>query len=127
VARHRLRAWLGVAAPELEIGVARDLELAWSEACTNAVRHAYGPGDATFSLRAELIGSEVVLDVRDYGAWREPLGERGGWGLRLIRAVCDAVEVERGVTGTHVRMRQSLRPEPAATPAYPTPAASSDA
>ncbi|HWC86072.1 MAG TPA: SpoIIE family protein phosphatase [Solirubrobacteraceae bacterium] len=126
VARHRLRTWLGTAAPELEIGVARDLELAWSEACTNAVRHAYGPGDATFSLRAERAGEEIVLEVRDYGSWREPLGDRGGWGLRIIRAVCDEVEVERGVTGTRVRMRQWVRPQSAATGAGPTATTSSE-
>jgi serine phosphatase RsbU (regulator of sigma subunit)/DNA-binding response OmpR family regulator/anti-sigma regulatory factor (Ser/Thr protein kinase) len=119
VARHRLRAWLRAGVPELEIGVARDLELAWSEACTNAVRHAYGPRDATFSLGAELVGDEIVLDVRDNGSWREPRGERGGWGLRLIRAVCDAVEVERGPSGTRVRMRQSLHPTPAASSVLP--------
>ena len=125
VARHQLRAWLGGAVPELEVQVARDLELAWSEACTNAVRHAYGPGDATFALRVERVGHEIVLEVRDHGSWREPVGERGGWGLRLIRAVCDAVEVERGPAGTHVRMRQSLRPEPAVSGAGPAPGVSS--
>jgi serine phosphatase RsbU (regulator of sigma subunit)/DNA-binding response OmpR family regulator/anti-sigma regulatory factor (Ser/Thr protein kinase) len=111
VARHRLRAWLRTATPELEITTARDLELAWTEACTNAVRHAYGPGDATFSLDAELVGEQIVLEVRDHGTWREPLGQRGGWGLRLIHAVCDEVEVEQGPDGTRVRMRQSLQRE----------------
>jgi anti-sigma regulatory factor (Ser/Thr protein kinase) len=111
VARHRLRAWLRAAAPELETTTARDLELAWTEASTNAVRHAYRPGDATFSLDAELVGEEIVLEVRDHGTWREPLGQRGGWGLRLIRAVCDEVEVERGPDGTCVRMRHSLQRE----------------
>jgi serine phosphatase RsbU (regulator of sigma subunit)/DNA-binding response OmpR family regulator len=111
VARHRLRAWLRTATPELETTTASDLELAWTEASTNAVRHAYGPGDATFSLEAELVGEEIVLEVRDHGTWREPLGQRGGWGLRLIRAVCDEVEVEQGPDGTCVRMRHSLQRE----------------
>jgi anti-sigma regulatory factor (Ser/Thr protein kinase) len=119
VARHRLRAWLGASAPELDIGVARDLELAWSEACTNAVRHAYGPGDATFTLRAERAGNELVLEVRDHGRWREPLGARGGWGLRLIRAVCESVDMEQGADGTRVVMRQSVSAEPAAAGAGP--------
>jgi serine phosphatase RsbU (regulator of sigma subunit)/DNA-binding response OmpR family regulator/anti-sigma regulatory factor (Ser/Thr protein kinase) len=126
VARHQLRAWLRVAAPELDLTVARDLELAWSEASTNAVRHAYGPGDATFSLRAELIGDEIVLEVRDHGTWREPLGGRGGWGLRIIRAVCDSVEVEREATGTCVRMTQPVHGEPAAAGAAPAAGPGSD-
>jgi len=124
-ARHQLRAWLRVAAPELDLTVARDLELACSEASTNAVRHAYGPGDATFSLRAELIADQIVLEVLDHGSWREPLREQGGWGLRIIRAVCDSVEVERGPTGTRVRMSQPLHGEPAAAGATPTAGPSS--
>jgi anti-sigma regulatory factor (Ser/Thr protein kinase) len=109
VARHRLRAWLRVAAPELDLTASRDLELACSEACTNAVRHAYGPGDATFSLRVELLGQDIELEVADQGGWRERRGGQGGLGLELIRAVCDDVDVERGPAGTRVRMRRSVQ------------------
>jgi serine phosphatase RsbU (regulator of sigma subunit)/CheY-like chemotaxis protein/anti-sigma regulatory factor (Ser/Thr protein kinase) len=109
--RHQLRAWLGAAVDGADPAVTRDLELACSEACTNSVRHAYGPADATFSLRAELIDSEIVLEVRDQGSWREPRGDQGGWGLHVIRSVCDAVEVERRPEGTKIRMRRSLRPD----------------
>jgi serine phosphatase RsbU (regulator of sigma subunit)/anti-sigma regulatory factor (Ser/Thr protein kinase) len=106
VARHRLREWLAVVAADLDEAVARDLELAWSEACTNAIRHAYGPADATFAVRAELADDDIVLEVQDHGSWREPRGDRGGWGLRLIRAVCDEVEVDRRQDGTCIRMRR---------------------
>lgn len=109
IARHRLRAWLEAAAAEIDLVVVRDLELACSEACTNAVRHAYGPADATFSLHAQLADAEVVLEVRDHGRWREPRGRHGGRGLPLIHAVCDAVEIERRTDGTRVRMRRALR------------------
>jgi anti-sigma regulatory factor (Ser/Thr protein kinase) len=126
VARHQLRAWLRVAASELDLTVARDLALACSEACTNAVRHAYGPGDATFSLRAEIIADQIVLEVLDHGSWREPLGGQGGWGLRIIRAVCESVELERGPAGTRVRMIQPLHPGPAATGAAATAERSSE-
>jgi anti-sigma regulatory factor (Ser/Thr protein kinase) len=115
VVRHRLRAWLSATAEAVDAAVAQDLELACSEACTNAVRHAYGPADATFSVRADLHDGEVVLEVRDQGSWREPRGAQGGWGLRLIRAVCDAVEVDRRRDGTRVHMHRDLRsPAPAA-------------
>ncbi|HEY2161099.1 MAG TPA: SpoIIE family protein phosphatase [Solirubrobacteraceae bacterium] len=110
VARHRLRAWLA-AAPSVDGAVARDLELACGEACTNAVLHAYGPADATFSVHAKLEEDAVVLEVRDHGSWRASRGERGGWGLRVIRQVCDQVEVERLADGTRVRMRRGSRVE----------------
>ena len=48
VARHRLRAWLEENAPELDPVARADLEVAWSEACSNVVRHAYGPAEASF-------------------------------------------------------------------------------
>ena len=109
--RHQLRAWLATAAPEVDRSLIEDIELACSEACTNAVRHAYGPADATFSVRAGLEDAEFVLEVTDQGRWREPRGDRGGWGLHLIRQVCDAVEVDRGTDGTRVQMRLGLRRE----------------
>ena len=48
LARHRLRAWLEENAPELDAIARGDLEVAWSEACSNVVRHAYGPVEASF-------------------------------------------------------------------------------
>jgi serine phosphatase RsbU (regulator of sigma subunit)/CheY-like chemotaxis protein/anti-sigma regulatory factor (Ser/Thr protein kinase) len=107
VARHQLRAWLA-STPAVDLAVARDLELAWSEACTNAVLHAEGPADATLSLHAERVEDAIVLEVRDHGRWREPRTDQGGWGLQVIREVCDVVEVERRLDGTRVRMRRGL-------------------
>lgn len=109
VARHELRDWLAAAAAGVDLTVARGIELACSEACTNVVRHAYGPGDATFSLHAELVQDTVILEIRDHGTWREPRENQGGWGLQLIREVCDAVEVERRADGTRLRMLRGLQ------------------
>jgi serine phosphatase RsbU (regulator of sigma subunit)/DNA-binding response OmpR family regulator/anti-sigma regulatory factor (Ser/Thr protein kinase) len=106
--RHQLRSWLAAVAPEGDLSVMQDVELACSEACTNAVRHAYGPADATFSLHAELDDGEFVFEVTDQGKWREPRGNRGGWGLHLIRQICDGVELDRGKDGTRVQMRLGL-------------------
>jgi anti-sigma regulatory factor (Ser/Thr protein kinase) len=124
LARHQLRAWLG-AAGKVDSAMMRDLELACSEACTNVVRHAYGPADATFSLHAEVDRNEIRVDVRDHGSWRTPRGSEGGWGLRLIDAMCDAVEIERETDGTWVRMRRALRPELASSGAGPAVGAGS--
>jgi anti-sigma regulatory factor (Ser/Thr protein kinase) len=45
--------------------------------------------------------------VRDSGRWRETPRRRGdrGHGLPLMRSLVDDVVVERGETGTVVRMR----------------------
>ncbi|HEY3727938.1 MAG TPA: SpoIIE family protein phosphatase [Solirubrobacteraceae bacterium] len=112
LARHRLRAWLGVVDDGIDPAAVGDLELACSEACTNSVRHAYGPADATFSLHAELVGGAIVLEVRDQGNWREQRGAQGGWGLHLIRSICDTVEIQRKPDGTTVRMRRGLGSDP---------------
>ena len=111
VSRRRLRSWLRTVAPELDQTLARDMELACSEACTNAVRHAYSPGDATFSLQAQILEQELLLEVRDHGHWREARGQHGGRGLALMRALCDTVEIQRSPEGTHVLMRRSLGAE----------------
>ncbi len=102
--RHRLRVWLNENVPELD-GVARsDLEVAWSEACTNVIRHAYGPGDATFDATAAREGNAVSLQVRDTGQWRPPRGQHGGRGIALMRELCDEVRVDRRSEGTTITM-----------------------
>jgi serine phosphatase RsbU (regulator of sigma subunit)/DNA-binding response OmpR family regulator/anti-sigma regulatory factor (Ser/Thr protein kinase) len=109
-ARHRLREWLRGEAPELDAVTASDLEVAFCEACTNVVRHAYGPVDAAFRAGAIREGKAIVLRVEDEGTWRAPRGEHGGRGLDLIRALCDDVEIERGPHGTRLTMRRTCLP-----------------
>ncbi|HEY2437163.1 MAG TPA: SpoIIE family protein phosphatase [Solirubrobacteraceae bacterium] len=108
--RHRLRSWLEAQAPPLDRMARADLEVAWSEACTNVVRHAYGPSEATFNARASLEPDSVVLQVRDHGSWRPPRGGHGGRGIRLMEELSDELEIERGVEGTTVTMRRRLEP-----------------
>jgi anti-sigma regulatory factor (Ser/Thr protein kinase) len=108
LARHRLRAWLDDNVPELDAVARGDLEVAWSEACTNVIRHAYGPGDASFDVTAARDGDAVSLQVRDAGQWRPPRGQHGGRGIALMRHLCDDVRVDRRTDGTTVTMRRSL-------------------
>ena len=113
--RHRLRVWLNENVPELDAMARYDLEVAWSEACTNVIRHAYGPGDATFQASAARDGDAVSLQVRDTGQWRPPRGQHGGRGIALMRELCDEVRVDRRSEGTTVTMRRSFgdpRPRP---------------
>jgi serine phosphatase RsbU (regulator of sigma subunit)/CheY-like chemotaxis protein/anti-sigma regulatory factor (Ser/Thr protein kinase) len=113
LARHRLRAWLAAEVPQLDTIARGDLEVAWSEACTNVVRHAYGPRDASFEAVARVDGTAVSLQVRDTGGWRPPRGRHGGRGLALMRLLCDQVLIDRRVDGTTVTLRLTL-PGPSA-------------
>ncbi|MCL2418697.1 MAG: SpoIIE family protein phosphatase [Conexibacteraceae bacterium] len=108
LARHRLRAWLEENAPDLDSVARSDLEVAWSEACTNVVRHAYGPADATFEAQATRDGDELRLTIRDHGRWRAPRGHTGGRGLPLMKRLADELVIERGTDSTTVTMRRSL-------------------
>jgi anti-sigma regulatory factor (Ser/Thr protein kinase) len=112
LARHRLRVWLDENVPELDTVARGDLEVAWSEACTNVIRHAYGPGDASFDASAARDGDAVSLVVSDTGQWRPPRGQHGGRGIALMRHLCDDVRVDRRTDGTTVTMRRGLDPAP---------------
>jgi serine phosphatase RsbU (regulator of sigma subunit)/anti-sigma regulatory factor (Ser/Thr protein kinase) len=108
VARHRLRAWLQANAPELGSVAQAELEVAWSEACTNVVRHAYGPRAATFEARATVDLAAVSLQIRDHGHWRPPRGRYGGLGMTVMRQLSDEVKVDHDARGTTVTIRRLL-------------------
>jgi len=103
--RSSLRDWLSRC--RIPDGIAEDVVLASSEACANAVEHAEDPTEAVFDLRAEKIGDDIVVSVRDYGRWREPR-ERSdrGFGLKLMAGMVDAVEITRLESGTEVQLRR---------------------
>jgi anti-sigma regulatory factor (Ser/Thr protein kinase) len=82
--------------------------LASSEAAANSIRHAYGPSRAWIEVEAAVSNEEVEVVVRDQGHWRPPRG-RGGRGLSVIEACMRSVEIDRGRSGTEVRMRRPVR------------------
>jgi anti-sigma regulatory factor (Ser/Thr protein kinase) len=106
-ARRALRNWLA------EVGVdpeaLYDITLATGEACTNAIEHAYAPGEASFDLEARRGEDDVTVLVRDYGAWREPRGQNRGRGLKLMQTLMDDVAVRREDSGTTVELRRALK------------------
>lgn len=92
----------------LEATVLADAKMAVTEACTNAVVHAYT--NAGGRLDVEMFADEVQLTVvvRDHGIGiAEDEDDRVdgalGLGLPLIAALSDAFEL-RGGNGTEVRM-----------------------
>jgi PAS domain S-box-containing protein len=99
-----LRRWLQkVEGSEQEIA---EVITACGEAATNAIEHA-GAGEP-FELSGELDGRHVMIEVRDYGAWRSPREGDRGRGLSLMRALMDTVDVVPSPEGTTVRMERTL-------------------
>jgi GAF domain-containing protein/anti-sigma regulatory factor (Ser/Thr protein kinase) len=104
--RRLLRGWLADAGADRRAIEA--VLLASGEACTNAIEHAYGPGEKTFELEGARDGDDVVLVIRDSGRWRAPRGQNRGRGLGLMETFMDEVEVTPSETGTAVRMRRKI-------------------
>jgi serine phosphatase RsbU (regulator of sigma subunit)/FixJ family two-component response regulator/anti-sigma regulatory factor (Ser/Thr protein kinase) len=107
-ARRALRNWLS------EVGVGTDalydITLATGEACTNAIEHAYAPGEASFDLEAIRGESDIVVKVRDYGHWRPARGKNRGRGLKLMESLMDGVDIRPEQSGTTVELRRVLAP-----------------
>ena len=85
-----------------------DITIACGEACANAIEHAYGARPSRFEVEGRLEGDAIFLRVRDFGSWRAPRGSHRGRGLKLINALMEDVEIDRGARGTEVRMRRRL-------------------
>lgn len=85
-----------------------DLKLAVTEACGNAVRHAYEHG-VSGPVELDLVPGQDRLElvVEDWGTGIElPLSDRpvqptesGGMGLSIMRTVLDELQVEHGPGG----------------------------
>ena len=107
--RRSLGRWLRAAgASDQEIYEAL---VAAGEACANAIAHAYPPGEASYVVEALRAGEAVEIRVRDFGSWRAPRSGSQGRGLELIEELMDDVEIDRGPTGTTVKMRRVLGQE----------------
>src|SRR5262249_13253303 len=108
--RRELRTWLdrgGVDAEE-----ANDILVACSEACANAIVHATDPTEPDFEVSGTRANGEISLTVRDFGRWRDPDPARdsGGYGLKLMEALMDDVQLTTDPSGTEVKLRRRLAP-----------------
>ena len=109
----------------LDGAVLADAKMAVTEACTNAVIHAYD--DSAGTLEVEMLADDLALTVvvRDRGSGIQPRANRTGstalgLGLPLIAALSDAFEV-RGGPGVGTEVRMTFHYEREADPADENP------
>ena len=113
----------GAGAPEETVA---DLKLAVTEACTNAIQHAYPEtaADEDVVVRYTIAGGHLMIDVEDsgvgFGRPVPPMSENGngprvgagqGLGLMLIRELSDQLVVASGSSGSRVTFVKSIEPE----------------
>lgn len=88
-----------------------DIRTAVSEACNNAVQHAYDGAIGPIELDVALQSDVLVVSVRDHGKGLDrqacPGGpDTPGIGLMVIKALCEHAELTAGPgSGLEVRMR----------------------
>jgi anti-sigma regulatory factor (Ser/Thr protein kinase) len=105
--RARLRTWLklrGLAEDERD-----DAILAISEACNNAIEHAYHLEPGVIHLLLEHREGTLAMRIEDRGGWHPtaPSFERGR-GIPLMRAVMDMTTIEHDEHGTSVTLSRLL-------------------
>ncbi len=107
--RRSLRLWL--AASGVPLVVSSQVTLAASEACSNAIEHAYGGDPAgQVTLTAEIRGSRLDIVVADTSTWKPSVAGGGrGQGLPMMRTFMDDVVLEPSARGTTVRMSRTVR------------------
>ena len=92
---------------------AADMKIAVTEACTNAVVHAYENHDGPLEVTMGVEHGRLVLTVRDRGHGLRPLPSEGdgpplGFGLALIASLSDEFGIAGGRHGTEVRIAFDL-------------------
>lgn len=95
-----------------------DVKLAVTEACTNAVVHAYGDGEGPLEVAAYILDQQLLLVVRDEGRGIVPRTDSPGLGLGLplIATLAEALELGTDEEGrTALRMTFALVPDEEAT------------
>ena len=81
-----------------------------SEACTNAIVHAYPDAEGDVELQAHTEGSVLHVSVRDHGVGIETPAPRAGqgYGILLIKAHAASVQIRDRDPGTEVTMTFDL-------------------
>ena len=99
-----------------------DLKLAVTEACSNVVKHAYGPDEVgEIVVRYTVERGAITIEVEDSGGGFEPEvpspaeaslnGGRHGMGLMIIRVLSDELDISSSTSGTRVIFVKRFSPE----------------
>jgi serine phosphatase RsbU (regulator of sigma subunit)/anti-sigma regulatory factor (Ser/Thr protein kinase) len=105
--RPRLRAWMLLRG--LEQQERDDALLALSEACNNAIEHAYDGTAGTISVFLRHDADVLRIVVDDEGTWRAPRRtEERGRGLLIMRSLMQEAEVIHKRRGTRVVLERRL-------------------
>jgi anti-sigma regulatory factor (Ser/Thr protein kinase) len=100
--------------------LAADIKIAVTEACTNAVVHAYPGREGTIEITVTTLPGHMVISVRDRGLGFRPSGPfeaaanpdappgTVGFGLALISSLADDFAIMSGSSGTEVQMLFAL-------------------
>jgi anti-sigma regulatory factor (Ser/Thr protein kinase) len=107
----------GLAAPfALRPELVNDLKTAISEACNNAVEHAYRGQSGAIAVHLDVGPEGVEVSVRDWGGGFQkvaPAGDHLRVGLPVINALADRAEfLTAPGSGTEVRMGFDIRHDP---------------
>jgi len=100
----------------------QDIVQALTEACVNAIM--YTNNDADVEIVVYATHDALMLEVRDKGAGFNPEdvpapdfelmqqvgGGSGGFGLHMIKALVDKLEIDSSPAGTTIRMCKYLQP-----------------
>jgi len=88
-----------------------DVLVAAGEAIVNAIEHAYGARGGSVRLRGTVDGGNAVIEIEDEGGiWDVEAVDRvqRGYGIPLMHALSDTVEIARSAAGTRVRITAQL-------------------
>jgi anti-sigma regulatory factor (Ser/Thr protein kinase) len=100
--RRMLGRWLRH--QQLDETVVTEIIIAVSEACANAVEHAYGIDEGTFRVTAKHTDGSIEVVVADDGQWRPARGENRGRGLTIMQTAMDSFDARAGDGGTEIVM-----------------------
>jgi anti-sigma regulatory factor (Ser/Thr protein kinase)/GAF domain-containing protein len=108
--RRRLRGWLSRRG--FDEDEASEVLLAVSEACNNAVEHAYTDVHGLLRVTAEVESGGLEVVVEDRGRWRDVAPSRDrGRGLLLIKRLMDSAEFHSDHLGTRAVLRRRVPSE----------------
>jgi anti-sigma regulatory factor (Ser/Thr protein kinase)/GAF domain-containing protein len=117
----RLRLWAWLAKRGIESEQAHDVVLAVSEACNNAIEHAYrdnGAGPVRVRIEPPE-GGILRIAVEDQGTWRDaPPSDDRGRGIGLMKGLMHSTDIQSGLHGTRVILEWRIPAEMSVEPEY---------